>query len=119
MNAPLRSVLRYAMVTIAIVAVVGWLLTRAFHGANDAAAIRTSAIVAVAVQLAAFGLTKSLAGTNVMAAWGAGALVRFVSLVLYALLAVKVLGLAPVAALLSIAVFFFLSTLLEPLFLRP
>jgi hypothetical protein len=37
---------------------------------------------------------------------------------IYALLAVKVLGLAPVAALLSIAVFFFLSTLLEPLFLR-
>jgi hypothetical protein len=44
--------------------------------------------------------------------------VRFLTLFIYALLAVKVLGLAPVPALLSLAVFFFLSTLLEPLFLR-
>jgi hypothetical protein len=40
------------------------------------------------------------------------------TLVVYALLAVKVLGVAPVAALVSLATFLFLSTLIEPLFLR-
>jgi hypothetical protein len=118
-NGLLRSVLLYAALTVAIVGVTGWLLTLAFPGAGNMAAIRTSAMVAIVVQIAAFGVTKSLATSNVIAAWGAGALVRLVTLVLYALLAVKVLGLAPVSALLSIAVFFFLSTLLEPLFLRP
>jgi hypothetical protein len=118
-SASLRSVLLYAACTVAIVGIVAWLLTLGFRGAGDAAAIRTSALVAVVVQVAAFAVTKLMAATNMMAAWGAGALVRFVTLVVYALLAVKVLGLPPAAALLSIAVFFFLSTLLEPLFLRP
>jgi hypothetical protein len=40
------------------------------------------------------------------------------TLFVYALLAVKVLGLPAVPALISLAVFLFLSTLLEPLFLR-
>ena len=118
MSGAFRSVMLYTTLMVAIVALTGWLLTRAFPGAGNMAAIRTSAIVAIVVQVAAFGVTKSLAASNVIAAWGAGALVRFLTLVVYALLAVKVLGLAPVAALISIAVFFFLSTLLEPLFLR-
>jgi hypothetical protein len=118
MTGPLRGVLLYSALMIAVVGLVGWLLTLAFRGGANASAIRTSAIVAVVVQVAAFAVTKSLAATNVVAAWGAGALVRLLTLMVYALLAVKVLGLAPVAALLSIAVFFFLSTLLEPLFLR-
>jgi hypothetical protein len=53
-----------------------------------------------------------------VAAWGAGALLRFVALVVYALVAVKVVGLPSLPALLSLFVFFFLSMLLEPLFLR-
>jgi hypothetical protein len=53
-----------------------------------------------------------------MAAWGAGSLVRLLTLVVYALLVVKTFGLSPAPALLSMAVFFFLSTLVEPLFLR-
>jgi hypothetical protein len=118
MNPSLRTLLLYVGLTVALVALVAWLLTLAFRGGADAIAIRTSAIVAVIVQVAAFGVTKSLAGSNVMAAWGAGALVRLLAMIIYGLLAVKVLGLAPIAALLSIALFFFLSTLLEPFFLR-
>ena len=63
-------------------------------------------------------MTKSMMTRNVMAGWGAGSLVRFLTLFVYGLLAVKVLGLAPVPALISLVLFFFLSTLLEPLFLR-
>jgi hypothetical protein len=108
----------YALATIPLVVAAGWLLTLAFSGPRDAAAIWLSAGVAVAVQLAAFAVTRALAPQNLVAGWGVGSLLRFLSLVIYALLAVKVLGVAPAAALVSLATFLFLSTLIEPLFLR-
>jgi hypothetical protein len=108
----------YAATVIGLTAATGWLLTLGFAGPRDAAAIRLSAIVAVVVQLAAFAITTAFASRHLVAGWGAGSLLRFVTLVVYALLAVKVLGLAPVAALVSLATFLFLSTLVEPLFLR-
>lgn len=113
-----RSILTYALLTVAVVAVAGWLLTLGFHGARDAAAVRLSAAVAVLVQVAAFAVARLWATRNVVAAWGAGALLRLLTLMVYALLAVKVLALPAVAALVSIVLFFFLSTLLEPLLLR-
>jgi hypothetical protein len=106
------------MTTIVVTAVVGSLLALAFSGPRDATAIRLSAIVAIVVQLTAFAVTQAIAQRNLIAGWGAGSLLRFTTLVVYALLAVKVLALPPVAALVSLATFFFLSTLIEPLFLR-
>jgi hypothetical protein len=105
---------RYALVIVAAIAIVAWMLTLALSGPGATSAIGTSAIVAAVVQVAAFAVTKSMIPRNVIAGWGVGSLVRFLTLFVYALLAVKVLGLA----LISLAVFFFLSTLLEPLFLR-
>jgi hypothetical protein len=113
-----RSWAAYALVAIASIAAAGWLLTLGFPGSRDAAAIRLSAIVAIVVQLVAFAVTKAVAQRHLIAGWGAGSLLRFLTLVVYALLAVKVLSLPPVAALVSLATFLFLSTLIEPLFLR-
>jgi hypothetical protein len=113
-----RSWALYALVAIGLIATVGWLLSLAFPGPRDATAIRLSAVVAIVVQLVAFAVTKAIAQRHLIAGWGAGSLLRFVTLVLYALLAVQVLGVAPVAALVSLATFRFLSTLIEPLFLR-
>ena len=113
-----RRWLTYAPTAIGSIAVVGWLLTLGFTGPGDAAAIRLSAIVAIAVQLTAFAITASLARRHLVAGWGVGSLLRFLTLVMYALLAVKVLDIPPVAALVSLAVFLFISTLIEPLFLR-
>jgi hypothetical protein len=113
-----RSWALYAATTVALIGVVGWLMTLGFAGPRDAAAIRLSALVAIVVQLAAFTVTQALAPRHLVAGWGAGSLLRFLTLVLYALLAVKVLGVAPVAALVSLATFLFLTALIEPLFLR-
>jgi hypothetical protein len=112
------AITRYALVIVVTIAFVAWLLTLALSGAGASSAIAISAMVAAVVQIAAFAVTKSMAPKNVIAAWGAGSLVRLVTLFVYALLAVKVLALPPVPALISLAVFFFLSTLLEPVFLR-
>ena len=113
-----HAISRYALVTIAVVAIVGWLLTLALTDAGAASAIGISATVAIVVQIAAFAVTTMMAPKNIIAAWGAGALARMLTLFVYALLAIKVLGLPAVPALISLAVFLFLSTLLEPLFLR-
>jgi hypothetical protein len=116
-SADVKSWAIYSIAAIATIAVVGWLLALAFPGPQDAAAIRLSAVVAIVVQLVAFAVTRMLARRHLIAGWGAGSLLRFMTLVVYALLAVKVLGVAPVAALVSLATFLFLSTLIEPLFL--
>lgn len=113
-----RAILQYAATTIGMIALVAWLLGLMFGGAGSWAAIRVSAVVAAVVQIGAFTATRLMAPRNVMAAWGAGSLVRLLTLIVYALLATKVLGLAASPALISLAAFFFLSTLLEPVFLR-
>lgn len=113
-----HAISRYALVTIGLIALVAWPLTLALTGVGAASAIGISATVAVVVQIAAFAVTTMMAPKNVIAAWGAGALARMLTLFVYALVAVKVLGLPAVPALISLAIFLFLSTLLEPLFLR-
>ena len=114
-----RSLGKYALVTVVAVGVVGVMLTLVLRGPDDAKAIWTSAAVAVAVQVAASALGQMVGGgNNVMARMGVGALLRFLSLAVYAVLVVMVLHLPHVAALLSLVCFFFLSSILEPLLNR-
>jgi hypothetical protein len=109
----------FAGVALAIVVVAGLALTRVWPSAEAAHAIRVSAAVALVVQLFAFGIVRLARGSqNTIAAWGLGALLRAVVLGLYALVLVKSLGLVGTPAVVSLALFFFLSTLVEPLLLN-
>lgn len=114
----MKSLAFYAVIVITIVALFGWLLTMAFGAPGDLKAILLSGAVVLVVQLASFAVTKLLAPKGLFVGWGAGALLRLATLVIYSLLVVKVLALPAVPALLSMVVFFFLSTLIEPLLLR-
>jgi hypothetical protein len=113
-----RALSFYAAVAVGLVLVVGWLLTLGFRGPGDAAAIRLSAIVVVVVQLAGFAAIRLVPQKHVIAGWGAGALLRFLTLVIYAVLVAKVLAMPLAAALISMAAFFFLTTVIEPLLLK-
>jgi hypothetical protein len=108
----------FAAATIALIAVFGWVMTLFFRGPGDSIAIRISAVVAAAIQIAAFPAVKGLATRNLMLGWAAGTFVRFLTLVFYALAAGPVLHLPLPAALVSLFVFYFLSMVIEPLFLR-
>lgn len=108
---------RYALALIATFAGAAWLLTLTLSGAGANTAILLSALIAAVVQVGAFAVTRRLLSINFAAAWGAGALLRFVVLVVYAFVAVKLSGLPALPALISLFVFFFLSMLLEPVFL--
>jgi hypothetical protein len=110
--------MRYAAIVLGIVVVVGGLLALIFRGPGDIGAIALSGAIALAVQLAAFALGRLAGPNNVMARMGTGAILRLFTLVVYAILAAKVLMLPLVAALVSLAAFYFLTTLIEPLLIR-
>lgn len=77
-----------------------------------------SLAVGVAVQLVAWAIWRVLRDRGGMVAWGVGALLRFVALVIYAFVADRVLGLPIAPALLSLAAFFFVTTLIESIVFR-
>jgi hypothetical protein len=109
---------QFAAMTAAIITVVALLLDQVFGGADGHHAVAVSAAVALVVQIVAFAVAWRLRQWNVMGAWGLGVGIRFVALAVYALVGVRAWGLAPVPALLAIAIFLFLSTLAEPWLLR-
>ena len=114
----MRRLAPYAAAAAAIITGSAAALALPFHGPADHRAILISAVLAFVVQLAAFGAVGLASPANVVAGWAIGMLLRFVVLVAYAFLVVETVGLAPAAALISLATFFFLCTLVEPLLLR-
>jgi hypothetical protein len=89
-----------------------------FTTADSRRAIALSAVVAYVVQTAGFAVVRRFRSRNLMGAWGLTAGLRFVALLAYAFLVVKVLGLPGTAALFSLVTFFFVTTLAEPWLLR-
>jgi hypothetical protein len=89
-----------------------------FTSAADRHAVLVSADIAYAVQFIGFEVLLLLRKWNVVAAWGLSAMLRFAALAAYALLAIKPLGLPPLAALCSLVTFFFVTTLAEPWLIR-
>ena len=114
---------RFALFSASCAAVIGalWaILQLVFESPVVRHALTITAIVAFLVQLITFVVAMAMARRkNVIAGWGLGVLVRFAALVLFALVAVPKLGLPLSASLLAFATFLFLSTLIEPLFLKP
>ena len=113
-----RAVGLYAVATIASVIVTGWLLSLIFHAPGDTKAIALSGVVAIAVQLVAFAFAVTRGPKEAIIGRGIGSLLRFFTLMVYAVLVAKVLVLPLAPALISLAAFFFLTTLIEPLFLK-
>jgi hypothetical protein len=105
--------------TIAVVCVGAWIIARAMPGQDVARSVWASAIVVMIVQAAAFSIAWMMRPVNVIAGWGMGMLLRLFALVLFGMFGVKALGLSLQPALLSMAGFFFISTLIEPVFLKP
>lgn len=113
----------FAATIAAVLALATWLggvILFPGIGPDGLRAVVTSAGVAFSVQLLTFGLVKFFMPTNFMAGVGIGMLIRFGVLVVHGFLGARLLGLPQTPALVSLAAFFFLTTLIEPLFLpRP
>ena len=113
----MKAVALFAAATALIIGVGGWVFTRVYPTADGQRAVVASALVAAVVQLLAFAVLR-IKRSNAFAAWGLGAVLRLGVLAVYALYAVRAFGLDGTPALLSLATFFFLSTLVEPLLLN-
>ena len=114
-----RATAIFSAVTVAVVLIGGWVMTRVYPGADARRAIVTSAAIALVVQLVAFLIARRAAArSSAIAGWGIGSLLRMAILAVYALVVVQALGLLAMPALISLAVFFFVSTLVEPLLLN-
>lgn len=114
----LRSLLLFTVAQLVLLMVVGLVLTRVFAAPGDMSAIMTAGWVALGVQCLTFAIVRLVGREQVIAAWGLGVLVRFAVVALWAFLLIPALGLAPTSALISLVTFFFVSTVVEPLFLN-
>jgi hypothetical protein len=111
---------RFAAACAALIGCVWGIGILLFSDTAVRRALGITAILALVVQLVAFAIARAWARKqNVMAGWGIGIGLRFTALLLFGLIGVPRLGLPVGAALLSLAVFLFVTTLIEPLFLQP
>ncbi len=95
------------------IAVAGLLLSFAFRQPGDLRAIVVSGCLALAVQLVLFAAVRAADPRRFMTMWGLGALVRLVTLVVYGVVMLRPFHLPPTAALVSLASFLFVTTLIE------
>ena len=70
------------------------------------------------MQSVTFAIARLVARENVIAGWGLGVVLRFATVAFWAFLGIKALGIPSAPALLSLVTFYFVSTLVEPLFLN-
>ncbi len=114
-----RSIALFAVAQALLTFVVALVLTKLVW--TDAAAVRAvtaSGWLAVGVQLVTFAVARLVARQQIIAGWGLGVVLRFAIVAFWAFLGIKALGLVAGPALLSLVVFLFVSTLIEPLFLN-
>jgi hypothetical protein len=108
----------FALLTVVLIAAVGWILSVFYTSPADHRAILVSAGLAIVVQLVAFTIVRLVPREHVVAGWGVGVLLRFAVLALYGLVIANAMGLPSAAALVSLACFLFVSTTIEPLLLK-
>jgi hypothetical protein len=113
----MKRVLAFAGIAAALTALAALTMTVVWSTPDEERAIWISAGIAFVVQMLAFGVASVVKREQVILGWGLGALLRLIALAVYALVFVSALGLPATAALVSLATFFFLSTLVEPLLL--
>lgn len=100
---------------VALLLVTGLALSFWFRSDADRYALLVSGVLAAIVQMAAFGLVHMAGRNNALTAWGMGTIFRGTVLALYGFFLAKMLHLPLTAALVSFAVFLFVSMLLESL----
>ena len=110
----MRGVGRFALLSLAAIAVLGAVLgLTAFRTPAEHRALLTSAVVAWLAQCFTFAVVRLAGPRATMKAWGLGAIFRFATLLIYALVVVRLFALPAAAALLSLATFFVISTFIE------
>lgn len=111
---PARALALYAGAAAACILLAAGVFMLVYEGGAERQAVWTSAGIAFAVQLLAFGVARLMAQANHgIAGWGLGAIVSLLTLVLYGVI-VRGTSLPAAPALVSLATFLFITELIEP-----
>ena len=115
----MKRALSFAAACAATIGAVWAIAVVVFADAVSRRGLLIAASVAFVVQMVAFFIAREFARKqNVMAGWGIGIALRFAVLLLFGFVAIPSLGLPMSSTLLGLAMFLFISTLIEPLFLK-
>lgn len=109
----MRATAIFAGVCVAVIALLAWLMTLVARTPAERHAVLVSAAVAAVVQIVGFAAVRAAGKPRLLAMWGAAAALRLLALVLYGLVVVRAFALPAEAALLSLATFLFVTTLVE------
>jgi hypothetical protein len=102
------------IVTVALLGAIAW----SFLEGSARHAMLVSGGLVVAVQMLAFLMARLLLRKNAMLGWGLGSVLRLLTLVVYVVLVAKAARASVTPALLSFVGFLFVTTIIEPLFLK-
>ena len=102
------------IISIALIGAIAWSVV----GEQGQGAVLISAGLAALVQMVAFAFARGLRRKNVMLGWGVGSVLRLVVLVVYALVAARTMRAELTPALVSLVGFLFVTTVIEPIFLK-
>lgn len=102
------------VVAVALLGAVAW----GFVSPPGQTMLLVSAGLAVTVQMVAFTVARLLQRRHLMLGWGLGSVLRLVVLAVYVVLATNVWQVPMAPALLSFVVFLFVTTVIEPVFLK-
>lgn len=113
------ALLRFTASQTLLVLLVAWLL-RSFVWTDQASghAITVSAWIALFIQTFTFTVARLVAQRDMIVGWGLGVLLRLAVVAFHAFFGVAAMSLLSEPALISLVAFFFVSTLVEPLFLN-
>jgi hypothetical protein len=113
-----KQAVMFMVVGVALIALCAAVLLLLYEAPADRRAVTISALIAVITQGVAYAIVRGMTQKNVIAGWGLGAMLRLAVLVVFALVIVRHFGLNSAPATISLALFLFVTTLVEPLFLK-
>lgn len=101
------------VIAVALIGAVAW----SFVDPAGRQAMLVSGALAVVVQLVAFTVARQMR-RNIMVGWGLGSVLRLLVLVAYAIVLARVGRATLTPALVSFVGFLFVTTVIEPIFLK-
>lgn len=113
----MRGFAEYLAACMLIVAILS-AVAAAFLREGSTRTVLVSAALAVVVQLLAFGVARAFRLRNLLLGWGLGSALRLVALVVYAVVVARLWRASLAPALVSFAAFLFVTTIVEPVFLK-
>ena len=114
----MRGFLEYLIACVLAIAIIGAIAWTLSSPAGRQVVV-TSAGLALFVQLVAFAIARLFQRRQrFLVGWGVGSVMRLVALVLYAVVVARLWRAPAAPALISFAAFLFVTTVVEPIFLR-